>query len=181
MNQEFATFHLNTSDILNSNVAGNYPVVNQYGSVNTIRTDYTWNNIDFKTILGDMYDKYKKFNIHLCSVSYDQIAAYGATLNDRNLIINVFGFPFSNCTYESRNNSNVSFYNGGSITFVQNTAGQTYLLDSNMMTIYSPTNPQTIRIRLSLINGVDPTPGGAILYPNTCFYFRIYGVTNGDE
>ena len=180
MNQEFATLHLNTTDILNSNTVGNYPVINQYGSVNTIRTDYTWNNIDFKTVLGDMYDKYKKFNIKLCSVNYDQIAAYGATLNDRNLSINVYGLPFSNCTYESKQNSNGNFSNCGSITFVQNTAGQIYLQDSNMMTIYSPTNPQTIRIRLSLINGSDPTAGGVIIYPNACFYFRIYGVTNDD-
>ena len=180
MNIQSAGFHLNTTDILNSAVVGDYPVINQYGSVNAIRTDITWNNIDFKTILGDMYDKYKKFNIKLCSINYDQIAAYGATLNDRNLSINIFGFPFSNCTYESKQNSNGNFFNGGSVTFVQNTAGQVYLQDSNMMTIYSPTNPQTIRIRLSLISGVDPTPGGAILYPNVCFYFRIYGVQNDE-
>ena len=176
MNIQSAQFHLNTTDILNSLTVGDYPVINQYGSVNTIKTDYTWNNIDFHTILGDMYDKFEKFNIKLCSVNYAQQAIYGTTLNDRNLSINIYGLPFSNCTYESKVNSNVSFFNSGSITLVQNAAGQAYLQDSNMCTIYSPRSPCNIRINLSLIDSSTPGTGAATIYPHLCFYFRIYGI-----
>lgn len=176
MNIQSAQFHLNTTDILNSVTVGDYPVVNQYGSVNTIKTDYTWNNIDFKTILGDMYDKYEKFNVKLCSVQYTQQAVYGTTLADRNLSINIFGLPFSNCTYESRFNCNVSFFNSGSFTLVQNTAGQANLQDSNICTIYSPRSPCNIRINLTLIDNSTPATGNGTVYPHLCFYFRIYGI-----
>ena len=176
MNTEFATFHLNTTDILNSVVVGDYPVVNKFGSVSLIKTDITWNNVDFKTILGDMYDKYKKFNVKLCSVNYAQQAVYGTSLNDRNLSVNVYGFPFSNCTYETKQNSNGNFFNGGSITVVQNAAGQVYLQDSNMMTIYSPNTPLSIRINLTLIDGSTPATGVGTISPHLCFYFRVYGV-----
>ena len=180
MNTEFAAFHLNTTDILNSVTVGDYPVSNTYGNVSTIKTDITWNNVDFKTILGDMYDKYKKFNVKLCSVNYAQQAVYGTSLNDRNLSVNVYGLPFSNCTYETKQNSKSSFFNGGSITLVQNVAGQVYLQDSNMMTIYSPTNPQTIRINLTLIDGSTPATGIGTIYPHLCFYFRVYGIEEMD-
>ncbi len=176
MNIQSAQFHLNTTDILNSVTVGDYPVVNQYGSVNQIKTDYTWNNIDFKTILGDMYDKYEKFNVKLCSIQYTQQAVYGTTLADRNLSINIFGLPFSNCTYESRLNSNVSFFNGGSLTLVQNAAGQANLQDSNICTIYSPRSPCNIRINLTLIDNSTPVTGIGTIYPHLCFYFRIYGI-----
>lgn len=181
MNIEFATFHLNTTDILNSVIVGDYPVVNAFGSVNTIKTDLTWNNINFQTILGDMYNKYKKFNVKLCSVNYAQQAVYGTALNDRNLSINIYGLPFSNCTYETKPNSNTSFFHGGCITLVQNTAGQVYLQDNLMMTIYSPTAPQTVRINLTLIDGSSPATGAGTIYPHLCFYFRIYGVSEIDK
>ena len=181
MNTEFATFHLNTTDILNSITVGDYPVVNKYGALNNIKTDMVWNNIDFKTILGDMYDKFTKFNVKLCSVNYAQQAVYGTTLNDRNLSINMYGLPFSNCTYETKQNSNGSFFNSGSLTLVQNVAGQVYLQDSNMMTIYSPYVQQTIRICLTLIDGSIPNTGVGTIYPHLCFYFRVYGVSDCDK
>ena len=124
MDIQSAHFHLNTTDILNSVTVGDYPVINQYGSVNTIKTDYTWNNIDFKTILGDMYDKFEKFNIKLCAVQYTQQAIFGLSLNDRCLSVNMYGLPFSNSTYDVKLNSNVSYFNSGGLVLVQNTAGQ---------------------------------------------------------
>jgi hypothetical protein len=95
---ECATFHLNTSDIDLASV-GN--VNNQYGTVNVFRNDFTWNNVSFKTILGDMYDKYDKFNIKLSSVMYGAIAVPAVAPNALSVKINVVGFPFSNCTYET--------------------------------------------------------------------------------
>jgi hypothetical protein len=36
---------------------------NQYGSSDTYQLIQTWNNINLRTLLGDMYDKYDLFNI----------------------------------------------------------------------------------------------------------------------
>ncbi len=178
MNIQSAQFHLNTTDILNSVTVGDYPVVNQYGSVNAIKTDYTWNNIDFKTILGDMYDKFDKFNIKLCSVQYNTQfnTVYGTTPNDRHLSINIYGLPFSNCTYDSKLNSNVNFFACGSVILVQNLAGQTFFQDSNICTIYSPRSPCNIRINLTTLEGSLPSTGNGTIYPHLCFYFGIYGI-----
>ena len=33
------------------------------GTSNTTRTSTTWTNIDLRTLLGDMYNKYDMFNI----------------------------------------------------------------------------------------------------------------------
>ena len=60
---ECATFHLNSGDISIS-ILGS-AVSNQFGTINGNRNDMTWSNVNFRTILGDMYDKYDKFNIKL--------------------------------------------------------------------------------------------------------------------
>ena len=176
MNIQSAQFHLNTTDILNSVTVGDYPVINQYGNVNTIKTDFTWNNIDFKTILGDMYDKFDKFNIKFCSFQYTQQAIFGLSLNDRCLSINMYGLPFSNCTYDTKLNSNVSYFNSGSVILNQNVAGQTNFIDNNMCTIYSPRSPCNIRINLTLLDNSTPATGAGTIYPHLSFYFRIYGI-----
>ena len=44
---ECATFHLNTNDISSFTNTSN-----QWGTINQYRNDITWNNIDFRTILG---------------------------------------------------------------------------------------------------------------------------------
>ena len=99
-NVQCATFHLNTTDIDTASV-GN--VNNQYGSVNQFRNDFTWYNVSFKTILGDMYDQFDRFNIKLSSIMYGAIAAPSAAPGALLLKVNVVGLPFSNCTYHTMN------------------------------------------------------------------------------
>ena len=83
---QVATFHLNTSDI---DLANTGNVSNQYGTVNQFRNDFTWYNVSFKTILGDMYEQYDCFNIKLSSIMYSAIAAPSASLNALLLKVNI--------------------------------------------------------------------------------------------
>ena len=61
---------------------------NQYGTVDQYRTTYTWNNINLRTVLGDMYDKYDTFNLCLNTVS-SAVAdvALGTGNDDRTVMI----------------------------------------------------------------------------------------------
>ena len=84
-NTECATFHLNSCDILygtavyNSNSPADYAtgLSTQYGSINSDRNDFTFYNIDFKTILGTMYEKYNRFNLKLSCVICSSTAGFG--------------------------------------------------------------------------------------------------------
>jgi len=167
---ECATFHLNTWDIDNAGL-GN--VNNQYGSVNQLRNDITWNNINFKTILGEMFEKYDKFNIKLSSIMYSSIAAPSANPATLLLKVNVAGLPFSNCTYHSGTNSNSQYCTMGSYSLGIN-GTQMYFNDDNVFTIEKPPAISSIRIYLTTLG--DSVPNWATLGPQLDFYFRIYGV-----
>ena len=49
MNTECATFRLSTLDI-DENASGT--INNEFGKVDAIKSDTTWNNVNFKNILG---------------------------------------------------------------------------------------------------------------------------------
>ena len=166
-----ATFHLNTSDI---NALAD--VNNEYGSMNLLRNDFTWYNISFKTILGDMYDKYDRFNIKLSSVMYSAIAdpAVGAP-NALLLKVNLVGLPFSNCTYNSYTNSNSQRCTVGSYA-VAAAGGQLYFNDDNVFSIYKPPAIASIRIYLTTVD--DYVPNWSQSGPIMDFYFRVYGIKN---
>jgi len=166
-----ATFHLNTFDI---DTAGVGNVSNQCGSINQYRSDITWFNVSFKTILGDMYDKYDSFNIKLSSIMYSTIAAPSALPSNLLLKINFVGLPFSNCTYHSLSNSNSQYCTVGSFTI--GAAGtQIYYNDDNVFTINKPPESSNIRIYLTALN--DAPAFWTSLGPQIDFYFRIYGIT----
>lgn len=170
-----STFHLNTSDIDLASV-GN--VNNQYGTVNALRNDFTWYNVSLRTILGDMYDSYDRFNIKLSSVMYGAIAAPSAAPNSLSVKINVVGLPFSNCTYETYTNSNSQICTMGSYSIGVN-ATQIYYNDDNVFTIEKP--PATCNIRIYLTTLADIVPNWATLGPQVDFYFRIYGIKNNNN
>ena len=169
-NVQCATFHLNTTDIDTASV-GN--VNNQYGSVNQLRNDFTWYNVSFKTILGDMYDQYDRFNIKLSSIMYGTIAAPSAQPSALLLKVNLAGLPFSNSTYHTFTNSNSNNCTMGSYTLGVN-GTQMYYNDDNVFSIEKP--PATCNIRIYLTTLGDSVPNWATLGPQVDFYFRIYGI-----
>ena len=179
---ECATFHLNTCDILygtalyNSNTPGDYAggLSTSLGSINSDRNDFTFNNIDFKTILGTMYDKYDRFNIKLSCVMVSSSAGFGFAAEDRVLKINISGLAFSNSGYRQIGNSNYTTI--GTIILPQATPTYGYFNDDNTFSIYKPMPLNNIRIYLTKLNDFKPTNVGGTLYPNLDFYFRIYGI-----
>jgi hypothetical protein len=102
INLQMASLVLRSSDLtLNSTT--------QFGSCDQYRLTQTWYNINLRTLLGDMYDKYDLFNICLntitTAVSYGN---YGNSIDDRNVILKLSGLPFVNQTYSVKQGCNTN-------------------------------------------------------------------------
>ncbi len=171
---ECATFHLNSSDI-----SPNVATTNQWGSINQYRNDITWNNIDFRTILGTMYDKYDSFNIKLSLICHDNTVSQSANLKNLMLKVNMVGLPFQNCTYHTIVNSNMGICTMGAFALPSYPSG-VYFNDDNVFSIYKP--PASTNIRMYLTTVDDFVPNWTVSGPQIDFYFRIYGIkkTCGD-
>ena len=165
---ECATFHLNSSDI-----SPNVATTNQWGSINQYRNDITWNNIDFRTILGTMYDKYDSFNMKLSLVCHNNILPQSGNNQNLMLKVNMVGLPFQNCTYHSSLNSNMRTCTMGAFVLPSYPSG-TYFNDDNVFSIYKPPTSTNIRIFLTTVDDLVPT--WTVAGPCFDFYFRIYGI-----
>ena len=98
------------------------------GNISGIRADYnispfTWKNINLRTLLGTMYDKYDLFNICLSAVCSGSILTaansyrLSSDINDNTVILNMSGLPFINNTYDTRTQHNCNQTNIGCYTF----------------------------------------------------------------
>jgi hypothetical protein len=100
MEKETVTFVLKTTDINSSNAVADYygtTIVNNIGKIAQNRTSLTWYNVNLKSILGSMYDKYEKFNIYLNFLAGSATGTTAETTLDYRLFqIQVSGLPFIN-------------------------------------------------------------------------------------
>jgi hypothetical protein len=157
-------------------------------NVNVAKTQITWNNINLKTILGPIYDKYDKFNIELVSISQCTTEDnFGADPNDSNVLIQISGLPFVNNNYSILTGNNVNstiigFYNfsnydetttqnyiNHSRTFVKDTK---YLVDITINYLKFDLTP--------VVANVNYLYGAAVsgFFPEMVFMFNIYGIPN---
>ena len=58
----------------------------------------TWNNINLRTLLGDMYDKYNTFNLCLNTISTSQANTIDPSPDSKNVNLRLSGLPFINQT-----------------------------------------------------------------------------------
>lgn len=180
-NQQSSTLVLQTADLaLNS--------TNSVGTADQYNTNWVWNNINLRTLLGDMYEKYDRFAlvpIRVHSANTGAATAFGATESDRVLTINIAGLPFTNNTYDTalktisnhatfqtlhiNNTANTnSTVNGGSIlTFTKNQE----LLNLN---IYYKRLVKNVSNNYDIVNGANA-------FPDAVFIFNIYGVDKKDR
>ncbi len=186
MDKPCATFHLNTSQIYNSEAAANFAggVYNNFGSINALRTDTTWYNVDFKTILGDMYDKYEKFNISLAFITFGAcVNIYGVNAIDRTIMLSMEGLPFSNCTYNTKSMSNNSSASIGTVTLPGYLVPGSFnfVNDQNTITIDKPKNMSNVRIFFTRYDYATPASANLGMFPAMDFFFHIYGVAETEK
>ena len=117
-----ASLVLKTSDITTSpDFLFNYTdYYGERGSVNKYLSSITWNNINLRQILGDMYDEFDEFNLVLkqLNTSFTNSTLEGAPYESRGIYMKMFGLPFINSTYNvvSQRNTNTAILGGVALT-----------------------------------------------------------------
>ena len=93
--------------VLKTNVLPMDGTTNAYGTSNSMNNIFTWTNINLRTLLGDMFDKYDRFLLLLQNISNASPAATpGASVDDRAFVINMNGLSFINSNYVQKFQSN---------------------------------------------------------------------------
>ena len=159
----------NGSLVLNTNWAG---------TTSNNKTKCTWTNINLRSLLQGMYDKYDAFNICLNTVTTGTATNAGTTANDKNVIIYVSGLPFISQCYSTKTNTITSASVMGSFTYpadTSTTAATQYFYSSNIATFNKSCD--MVNITIELIRVIDDaTPTTANPFPDSTYIFDIYGV-----
>ena len=146
------------------------------GTADTLGTTFTWNNINLRVLLGDLYDQYDRFNLNLNTVATTKSPSYlQDTEGERCTYITVAGLPWVNNTYSVNSSGNTnatviaSIYIGSAI---QNTQ---YFYGNNTTTFTKNQDVCNITISfIKILDGAKPNPATA--YPKMIFIFDIEGV-----
>jgi hypothetical protein len=178
-NYENAALVLRTSDL----TAGSTTNV---GTCDQYKTNMTWNNINLRTLLGSMYDKYEKFNLCLNTVSTSNVTGVtipGNSSDDRIVQLYLSGLPFINQTYDvvrgcNTNNAIIGTFNfpsvAGSVT--------QYFYSSNLATFDKRQNTLNINVFYNRVKtdgaGSYNVNAGGTAYPDMIFIFDIFGIPN---
>lgn len=180
MNNQFsATLVLQTADLtLNSTT--------NVGTADQFNTSWTWNNLNLRTILGDLYEKYDRFALVPIKVHSGNVTntTFGASENDRVVSINIAGLPFTNNTYDTalKTNSNHITYQ---TLHINNTASTNSSVNGGAILTFTK-NQELVNLNIyykriiknagnyDIVNGVSA-------YPDVVFIFNIYGVDKKDR
>jgi hypothetical protein len=163
------TTNLNASLVLSTTTSTN----------NAARTSFTWSNIDLRMLLGDMYNKYDRFNFCLNTVASGISNNYLASQADAQVLIRVSGLPWVNNTYNitaaGANNTNNTII--ASFLFVNNSQQTQYFYGSNMA-VFSK-NQDIASITIDYIRVSDlaaPVVANGTFFPHVAFIFDIFGI-----
>ena len=172
-NEECATLVLRSGDIPAAPTAPN-----SNGFSDQYLTNMTWTNINLRTLLGAMYDKYDKFALVPVSFQTNVASNFGSTNDDRCIAINISGLPFTNNNYNSLTKTNHSH----SVIYV------TRFISANSSNSIAQGNTLTFTKNQELVNinifyeRMSPSGGtyninySATAFPHIIFTFNIYGV-----
>jgi hypothetical protein len=165
-----ASFILRTSDLPNF---ANSP--NSIGSTNnSSASSFTWNNIDIRLILGDLWDKYEYYNICLSSTVFSTGAVTYASNDNKMGCIYMSGLNWTS-NYDTGKKQRVpyvpiGYLNSGSIS---STVGIVQSFNSLFSNTFRKNDPITsLTIFYNKIS--DGTPNSTTApFPLTAFTFKI--------
>jgi hypothetical protein len=178
-NIEQATLILRSGDL----IAGS---VNQYGSCDVNLTNFTWNNVNLRTLLGNLYDKYDLFNICLTNVTQcNGSDNFGEEIDDIIVQIYLKGLPFLNQTYsvpDCNNNEGIgtvigifpfvrSYYTSFNYNHLHCATFSKNQEQANINIYYQRIYPDFGTYN---VNTANP-------FPEVIFQFKIYGIDKTDN
>jgi hypothetical protein len=161
-----------------------------YGVSNALNTSCSWPNINIRTLLGTMYDKYDTFNLSLESILQSgtigpqvgppAVAApqLGVTSDDSLILIQMAGLPFLNSTYNIR----TRFNNYSTILTPQLiTTGQNNFIDySNVIRTFGKA-ADIVNITIGFLRYDFNIPNTANAFPNMTYIFNIRGIPKDED
>ena len=176
-NAETAKLVLRTADLTPN-------TTNAIGTADTFLLDFTWNNINLRTLLGSMYEKYDRFCLVPTQIqSVTAGGSIGSTADDRNCLVYISGLPFSQNTYNvsTLTNTNYAFLN-----FVRFLTSNAVTASSNGNNLLFTKNQELVNLNI-FYERINKNAGGnydvvtTSAFPNMLFAFNIYGVTKQDR
>ena len=178
---ESINFVLKSTDINSDNTAATYyglTYTNNIGSVAQNRNSITWNNVNLRMLLGEMYDRYDKFNISLNFIAGSRT---GSVVEDaptnRNVSVRMRGLNFtSSYSQASGNNNNSIVLSTIQIPLTNNTAWVNNYFTQQYFT-FQKQETATITIDLiSVLTDTFPTPTQSTkLIGHLLYSFNIFG------
>ena len=156
-----------------SNLGGNV------GTIDAVRQNMTWYNINLRTVLGDLYDMYDYFNLSLYYIATDTSCTLSTT-SDRPANIKISGLPFTNQTYDQVSGTNSTWALLTPFPFVNSVSVQQNFYGSNVMTFAKNQELVNISIQYTKLTN-DQQYNGIQLYPHVTFCFHIFGIPKEDN
>ena len=142
---------------------------NAYGTSNSTNTSFTWTNINLRTLLGDMFDKYDRYLLLLQNISHAYSAAIG-TGDDRGILINMSGLSFVNSTYNQKLQSNSGALIICPYIFVSSNVQSQIYNNFAVSTFIKQNDIVNISINYTRIKDDTAT---TVTYPHMVFIFNI--------
>jgi hypothetical protein len=134
MEKETASLVLRSYDI--NPVAVPVGVDNNYGTITANTQVLIFKSVNLKVILGDLYDKYDRFNLSLTSV---MVRSTGIAITDGICAITLRGLTFTNQTYNTRLGLTNEAYVGMNSYNTAAAIGNAQPVSSGIITIYKIT------------------------------------------
>jgi hypothetical protein len=182
---------LRTTDISNLGYSGTTPFapierttdfVGTTGSINRMQSRMTWNNINLRSLLGNLYKEGGTYNLKLESICFSltsNLSTYTAAENNRAFNIFMNGLPFMSSYSASGNLQNEGLLcavrvPSGAQHYLFNYSNNELSFDLQRINNINSVNI-TIEYRDLLLNANEPIGGNNThAYPNAQFVFSIY-------
>lgn len=149
-------------------------------STNTLGSSITFERVNFRALLGGLYDKYDMFKICLTSISNFNTNAISSNFSDRFVSINMTGLNFVNAGFSYNTTNGGDLTNSTTICNVDlsGTAsqGRTINLTGEIGQNFTINNPNSVDLTFTLSRINDGGLNTAQNYGNWIFIFSIYGV-----
>jgi hypothetical protein len=131
----------------------------QYGSFNNKLSSFTWNNINLRTLLGDMYDMFDEFNLCLNTISTAQCSSIDTISDNKNVYIKLSGLPWLNQTYNVKTINNGNTTNIATFNFTAENAATQYYYSNNIATFGKSQDSCNMTIEYSrILDDTIPLP-----------------------
>lgn len=150
---------------------------NNIGVRNSQNTNFTWSNLDLRTILGDMWDKYLYFNVSIIEMTTSPSPPVDAPIDEtccQNIWIQ--GLPFVGSTYDAKLKINTQKKLLTTFLFgiANNYAGSVYN-STTRFTIRKDQEQCNLNIFYTTIGTASP-PASSVNFPHITIILNIEGV-----